>query len=603
MNQPQDIFSYITQQESAYKQGIKLPGNWTWSMKDHLETSYLYINSQLKTGKDDFKPVKNIILPILNLQHRTEDIEVKDVTIYVDEPNADHLSFLVKKYHDDVFVVENDMETFFDDLNISRIDMGAGLSKQLSSPCPEVVDLQSISFCDQTDLLSGPIGIKHFYSPDQLLDMASVGWGKSENGATASLEEVITLSQTGKQEESTTNDTPGRYIEVREVHGNLPKKFAMPSDTSNTYETRIYIVCMYNNAAGEPKGTILYTKPEPESPFKLIKRDKVYGRGLGRGGAEELFDPQVWTTYDMIRKQGMLDAAAITILKSTDPAVAAKNDVKNMQNLDVIELTQGSDISQVDTFPRNMALFTQSMQEWETQARTLGGATDAVLGQSPTAGTPFKLQTEVIQQGLGLHEYRRGQYAKHIEEIYNDWVIPHIEKKITEGMTFLSELSLEDLQYVMECIVTNMANNYAVNMVIATGGQGPTPDQVDIFKQLARTEFKKKGSSHFIEILKGEFKNKVLRVKVSVKGKSKDLSAKTDGLVNVFRQIIANPAVLHIPAIAKIFNDIIESSGLDPVDFSGITSAQTGAATPGPAQANVEQPNQAPDNQPQPAYA
>lgn len=603
MEKHKDIFSYIQAQENNYKQGIKLAGNWEWSMKDHLETSFLYINSQLKTGKDDFKPVKNIILPILNLQHRTEDIEVKDVDIYVDDPEAYHLSFLVKKYHDEVFVVDNDMDTFFDDLNISRIDMGAGLSKQLNRPCPEVVDLQSIAFCDQTDILSGPIGIKHFYSPDQLLDMAKVGWGKTENGATATLEETITLSESGKREESTKNETPGRYIEVREVHGNLPLSFSTPGDTSETYQTAIFIVCVYNDTSGKPRGTILYTKPESESPFKLIKRDKVFGRALGRGGAEELFDPQVWTTYDMIRKQGMLDAAAITLMKTTDPTVAQKNDVKNMDNLDVIELTQGTDISQVDTFPRNLALFTQSMQEWETQARTLGGATDAVLGENPTAGTPFKLQTQVIQQGLGLHEYRRGQYAKHIEEIYNDWIIPYIQKEITKGMTFLSELSLEDLQYVMDCVITNMANQQALNMVLA--GQSPTQDQIEVFKTLMRAEFKKKGASHFIEILKDEFKDKVLRVKVSVKGKSKDLSAKTDGLVNVFRQIIANPAVLHIPAIAKIFNDIIESSGLDPVDFSGITSAQTGAATPGPNQPGVEQtaPQPSPYPAPQPQNA
>ena len=596
MDHPTDIFSYIQNQENAYKNGIKLAGNWSWSMKDHLETSYLYINSQLLTGKDDFKPVKNIILPILNLQHRTEDIELKDVTIYVDEPDSMHLSFLVKKYHDDVFVQENDMDTFFDDLSVSRIDMGAGLSKQLNKPCPEVVDLQSITFCDQTDILSGPIGIGHFYSPDQLLDMASVGWGDPVNGATATLEETIALSESGKRTDSTKNDTPGRYIEVREVHGNLPKVFADPTDTSDTYETRIFIVCVYNDTTGKPKGTILYTKAESESPFKLIKRDKVYGRALGRGGAEELFDPQVWTNYDMIRKQAMLDAAALTLLKTTDPAVAARNNVKNMDNLNVIELTQGTDLSMVDTFPRNLALFTESVKEWEDQARTLGAATDAVLGENPTSGTPFALQQQVTQQGLGLHEYRRGQYAKHIQEIYNDWIIPHIEKKITEGMTFLSELSFEEMQYVMDAVVTNQANQQIIQMVLA--GQQPTPDQVDLFKSLARAEFKKKGTSHFIEILKGEFKNKSLRVKIDVKGKNKNLSAQVDGLVNVFRQIIANPAVLQIPAMGQLFNQIIESSGLDPVDFASLEvppTANSNNGLPAPAPAA---PIQTPTGQP-----
>lgn len=590
-----DIFQYIVGQENDYKntQGIPLPGGWFWSMKEHLETSFLYIHSQLKTGKSDFKPVKNIIRPILNLQHRTEDIEVKDVQIYVNDPEKYHLSFLVKKYHDDVFVVENDMDTFFDELNVSRIDYGAGLSKQLNRPAPEVVPLQSIAFCDQTDILSGPIGIKHYYSPDQLKDMEAVGWGKSENGATLSVDELIALSKEEKKDPANTEGqitkTPGRYIEVYEVHGNLPANYADPEASPTDYETRIFIVAFYQKKDSlDNGGVILYTAKEAESPFKVIKRDPVYGRALGFGGAEELFEAQVWTTYDMIRKQNMLDAAAVTILLTNDPAIAAKNNIRDLDNLDIIDEAVGGNTRQLDTFPRNMQLFDKSLNDWEAHAQQMGAATEAVMGDSPAAGTPFKLQQQVIAQGLGLHEYRRGQYAKHLEEIYNDWIIPHIEKKICEGATFLSELSLEEMQYVVDSLVTNMANQKVIEMVIA--GEEVTPEIVDTFKELVRSEFKKKGNKHFIEILKGEFKGNSLKVKVSIKGKSKDLGAKTDGLVNVFRQIIANPAVLQIPAIARIFNDIIESSGLDPVDFTGITQAQVTQATPNQPQAGAEQP-------------
>ena len=178
-----DIFQYIETQEANYQRPIPIRGPWRWGMKKHIDEAVLYTNSQLLNGKDDFTPVKNIALPIINLQHRAEDIEVKDVQIYVNDSDKYHLSFLVKKFHDDVFVIENDLETFFDDLNISRIDMGGGLSKR-TAKMREVVPLESIAFCDQTDMLSGPIGIKHFYSPDQLLDMEAVGWGRTENGAT-----------------------------------------------------------------------------------------------------------------------------------------------------------------------------------------------------------------------------------------------------------------------------------------------------------------------------------------------------------------------------------------------------------------------------------
>lgn len=588
MNHETDIFTYVTAQETAYKQPIPINDSWDWSMADHIKTTTLYNNSQLLRGKNDFTPIKNIIRPILNLQHRTEDIDVKDVQIYIDDDKKYHLSFLVKKYHDDVFVKENDIDTFLDELNVSRIDYGVGLSKKLDKPAPEVVPLQSIIFCDQTDILSGPIGIKHFYSPDQLLDMKKVGWGDPSNGATVSIEELITLTREEKKENSNggTTKTPGRYIEIIEVHGNLPKRFATPTDNSNEYETRLFIVAFYQKKDSTSKGgVILYSQPEKKSPFKIIKRDPVYGRAVGFGGAEELFESQVWVNYDMIRKQHMLDAASKTILKTTDPVVASRQNLNDMDNLEIIELAPNSDLGQVDTFPRNVHLFDESIAQWEAHAQQMGAANDAIMGVSPASGTPFKLQELVTQQSQGLHEYRRGQYAKHLEEIYNDWIIPHIKKKITEGAKWLSTLSLDELQYVTEAVVTSQANNRIKEMVLSGGI--PTEAEIEIFKKIIREDFKKKGNKHFIEILKGEFKNTPLAVSVSVKGKSRDLSARTDKLVNVFRQIIVNPAVLQMPPIAKIFNDILESSGLDPADFSGITKEQIANAQ---SQQNVQQP-------------
>src|SRR3990167_1061009 len=577
-----DIFGYITVQETADNLPIRMNDSWDWGMKDHILTTELYTNSQLKTGKNDYKPVKNITRPILNLQHRTEDIELKDVQIYVDDAEKYHLSFLVKKYHDDVFVQENDLDTFFDELNVSRIDFGGGLSKKISSG-REVVPLQSIVFCDQTDILSGPIGIKHFFSPDQLMNMAEKGWGNSDNGATISLEGLIELSREEKQrdKDETITKTPGRYIEIYEVHGNLPKRFADHSDTSGKYETRLFIVAFYQKKnSDEMQGVILYTAKENKSPFKLIKRDPVYGRALGFCGGEELFEPQVWVNYDMIRIQNMLDAAAVTILKSTDPAVAAKHPsgLKNLKNLEVIDIEEGKDLNQVDTFPRNMALFENSVARWEAHAQQMGAANDSIMGQPPTAGTPFKLQELVTAESHGLHDYRRGQFAKHIEEIYRDDYIPEIQKRITQGARFLSELSLDELQYVTDALVTSEANKFFKEKVLK--GEVFSSDEVEIYKEKIKTDFKKKGNKHFIEILKGEFKDTPLAVKVVVKGKSKDLAAKTEKLVNVFRQIISNPAVLQIPAIGKIFNDILESSGLNPADFSGITKEQIATAEP-----------------------
>lgn len=557
------IFEYIKQRETAYKLPIRLNDSWEWSMHKHIKLSFLYNNSQLDTIKTDFKPVKNITRPILNLQHRAEDIDVKDIQIWVNDEDKYHLSFLVKKYHDDVFIPKYDIDTYLDDLNIERIDFGAGLSKKLYGPCPEVVALQSIVFCDQRDLLAAPIGIEHYMGPDEFLSMADNGWGDPNNGATATLEEALALWRKS-------DENAGKDIRVIETHGNLPLRYASDTETSNKFVYQMFINIFYVKENGEKQGITLYTAKE-KNPFKITKRDKVYGRALGFGGAEELFEPQVWINYDMIRMQNMLDAAAVTILKATgqnSAQIAQRQKITLTDNNEIIDVGPDGDLSQVDTYPRNMALFEKSVAEWESHAQQMGAANDAIQGKQPTAGTPFKLQELVTQESHSLHDYRRGQYAKHVEEIYKDWIIPYIKKEIVNRAKFLSELSFEELQWVGERMVSYESKKAQMEFVLNNAGVAMTPDQVKEFEVQAQTMFKKKGNKHFIEILKGEFKDAELAVKVNVAGKQKDLAARVDKLTNVFRTILANPYMLQAPPIAKLFNQIIEASGLDPIDLS-----------------------------------
>jgi len=570
-NYCKDIFDYIKQQEISYQKPIRINDSWEWSMKEHIKTTENYTNSQLNNGKTQFTPVKNITKPILNLQHRAEDIELADVQLYIDDPAKFHLSLLVKKYHDDKFVIDNDLDTFFDDLNVSRIDLGAGLSKKLKAPAPMVVPLQSIVFCNQKDILASPFGLLHEYGVEDLLAMEEYGWGQEANGATHSIQELITL---WREEE-----VPSEGIKIYEVHGNFPKRFAdyREVDTENeVYETRMFICAFYQpKGATEKQGIILYTATEKLTDvFKLIKRDPVYGRALGFGGAEELFEAQVWTNYDMIRMQNMLDAAAITILKSSDPTVLAKNPkgLKNMKNLEIVDVAPNADLSQVDTFPRNMRLFETSVASWDEHAKYIGASQDPLQGVAPTAGTPFASLQAQIQQGMGLHDYRRKQFAKHIEEIYYDWIIPHIVKEITKGTEFLSELSQDELNFVVEKVSVVEWNKYATEKILSGGTfeEGEQEQWMTNFKE----EFKKGGTKRFISILKDEFKGIRVGVKVSVAGKSKNLGAMADKITKIFQFIFANPQgfaqVMQVPGMAKSFNDLLEYSGMTPADFQGI---------------------------------
>lgn len=579
-----NIYDFITSQETKFKMPIPVIEGWDWNFLDHIKVSTLYKYGQLESGKNkgtiDEKPVKNIVSPILDLRYRAEDIDVKDITLYVDDPEIYHLSFLIKKYHDDVFVIENDFDTYFDELKESKIDFGGALAKDTGEDKPDIVSLQSIAFCDQTDILSGPIGIKHEYSPDQLKEFESKGW---EN-----IDEVIKLACDEKTLENGQKvSTPGRYIEVYEVHGMFPESF-LGEGSSDKFSRQLHIVTFYQGS-GEKMGITLYSGKEKKNPFKFIPSHKnVFSRALGVGGIEELSEAQIWTNYDMIRMKELLDAASKIIMMTDDSTISAKHPsgLKGIDNLEIIETSPNSKgLWQADTFPRSLALFDRAANEWEEYAKGVGFAQDPMAGKPAPSGTPFRAQERQVIEGKSTHEYRRGKFAKKIEEQYKDWFIPRIISKITKGTRFLSELSLDEMQMVAERIVTKAGNKMVKDRVLK--GLDVTQEEVDLHKEMVRKEFMK-DNKKFIEILKDDFKNVPIRVKINVAGKQKDISLMADKLGDIFRQIIANPQgflqVMQIPQAAKSFNQMLELSGMSPLDYEA-------RPTPQQIQQQLQQPN------------
>lgn len=579
MNNYTNIYDLIRSEETAYQTlPVSVAENYDWNMAKHIKTTVLYKNSQYLSGKDDNKPFKNIIRPILNLAYRAEGFDVKDIQLFINDAINYYKSFLIRKFHEK-WARENQIDTFIDDLVESYVDFGGALIKDTNKARPEVVPLQRIAFCDQTSILSGPIAEKHFYSPEELTGMKNKGW--------RSIETVIALAQNYKRNTTQTpgkeTKTPGKYIEVYEVHGEFPASWL--NDEESTYEDDKYIrqlhICTFYTGQDLKKhGITLFKGKEAVLPYKLILRDKIYGRGLGFGGAEELVEPQVWVNYDIIRMKGMLDQASKVIFQTADTAFRNRNKTGALDNGEILVYEDGKPLSQINTYAPNIRLFENSVAAWEQHARQMGAATESIMGESPSAGTPFKLQELITAESHSLHEYRKGKIATFVDEIYKDWIIPYIAKEISKGQEFLAELDLEELQGVADSLVINETNRMVKEIILS--GQLVSPEDIEKHKQMVREDFMKGGNKRFIEILKGEMEKAPIDVYTNIVGKQKDMAGIVDKLTNVWRSIIANPQILQQPPMAKLFNSIIEASGLSPIDFSGFTTPQPQEQQPQP---------------------
>ena len=588
---PDSIDAFIKSEESRYETDeISVGSNWRWNMRNHIQLIFHLKNGVFFTGQNNWlRAFKNIMEPILNLADWMEDIEVKDIVFFIEGERGRILSFLLKKYHDEVYVKDHDIDKMIDAITESDNAYGGVLLQGTSKAVPEVVKLTQIAFCDQTDILGSPIGLKFHFSPSTLRKFKKRGWGNEKNGATVSIEELITLASFEKEPAGANekaNHVPGKTVELYIVRGDLPEHYLLDNGNMKDYYSQLHIVAYYTREKTEKQYGCLYRKREYEDTLKFHTSKEVDGRALGRGFGEMMLHPQIWTNFLAIHKMGFLESASKVPLYTDDSAYANRNKIQDMENLEITVIEEGKEIKQVPTAaPVNVQMISNAIAEWYDFAQLSGSAFDPLLGKGQPAGTTFRGQERVVAQGAGTHEKRRGHRAKFIEQIYRDWIIPDMLSEIFDGTEFLATLSSDEMAWVGE----QLANNYATRRMIAAILEGADPEEAEALRQFFLEDFGRQGGRQMLKILKNEFRDKNVKVGINIGSKQKDLAGLSDKLFSIIETAIANPVnfeqAMKIPAFSKAFNTLVEYGGLNPADFATIASAPI----PSPLQAEMLQ--------------
>lgn len=576
----QDVYSYIISEESKFRtERVPLASNWRdWNMYEHIDRSFQLINSKFYKGIQDFtRYFHNIILPIAQVNYRTEGFDFKDVELFVDNPENYHKSFLAKKYHQ-WWAPVNKINTAIDESVESYFDYGLALLKNVNEARPEVVKLQQIAFCDQTSILNGPICLKHNYSIPELQEMIPK-WDKNK------VELAIMMARFVKQEEKSFDEdtnTPGKYVEIYELHGSFPESWLGPEklgeewEDTGKYTPQVHIITYYaDGETNNKKGLTLFKGKEPKPVFKALERDPIYGRACGRGGIEELFHPQIWANWSMQQVKDILEAGAQMFWVTNDKKFGNQK-LKDLKKGEVKYIEDGKDLVPKQMQASSKIPYDQFVNTLEQSARTIGSASDPQLGLNPVSGTPLGTTEIVTKEGQGVHEYRRGKIAEFWGEVYRDWIIPHFSKEITKGSKWLDSLSLQELQKIAENVAIKETNRRVVQMVI--DGKFPTQEQIDTFKELAKQSFMEGGDKRFIEIIKGEFEDLEMDIQISVAGKQKNLFENVSKLNSIFRTVFTPAGIQALqanPVAQDLLNEILEKSGLSPIPFGASMPKQS----------------------------
>jgi hypothetical protein len=569
-----NVYDYILTEESAWKTNrVPLTTSKDWNMHEHIERCTNVSNGWFHRGQNDgLRPYNDVVTPIINVAFRSEGFDVKDIVPFVNDAKESYKSFIVKKRHPQ-WARKYELDTFIDDVVESSVIYDLVLVKNVNDVRPEVVDLKTIAFCDQTDVLAGPLCIKHYYTPEQISEFRGK-WFDDK------IEEAIIMAQAEKTISIASDNkvfTPGKYIETYELRGNMPESWIKEGGDMNKYVPQIHIVCFYTSQDGNKNGITLYKGKDKKitDNFKALKIDRIRskGRACGRSIVETLFEPQVWANYDAIKIKQILDSAFNLVI--TDSEELGNQKLSELKANTILKQNKGDNTQIITSNLNNITAFQNHQIKLEGDARLLGSASEPQLGLNPVSGTPLGTTQTVVQQGQGIHEYRQGKIATFFSDVlYPEWILKWLVDDLNTGIKFSEEMSLDEMQEIYTQIAENEGNKQSSELMLQ--GKIVTPEMKDEIIKIEKEKWMKGGTRGFFETVKDELKDIPVDVFVNIKGKQRYMAQNADKLSNMIRDIIVNAdRIKQIPGITKAYNQLLEESGMSAIDFSFIDTPAT----------------------------
>lgn len=579
----QDVFNYIREQESAWKTTrVYLTGSKDWNMFEHIERCTNVANGWFHTGKNDgIRPYNDIVTPIVNVAFRSEGFDAKDIVPFVNNQSKAFYSFIIKKYAPQ-WNRKVELDTIIDDIVESSVIYDLVLVKNYKNELPQVIDLRTIAFCDQTDVLSGALCLRNEYSVADLLTYKGKWYDDKIDLAISSAKEERKNPLGG----DVVTKTPSKNIEVYELRGDFPESWYKEGGDPKKYVPQLHVICFYADANGGKSGITLYKGKDKKltDTFKSLKIDRIRskGRACGKSIVESLFDEQTWANYSGIKLKKMLDSSVNLLITDSEELAGQKLDT--LKDNTILKQEKGSTTHRLDGTLQNIQHFTSYQNGMEQRARVKGSASDPALGLNPVSGTPLGTTQTVVQQGQGIHEYRQGKIATFFaDQLYRDWILKMMVDDLNQGKKFSEILTLDELQEIADIIATNRVEKELVDIILKGGLV--TQELRDQLKEERRKEFmKSNGKRAFFEVIKGELSEIPTDVMVNVAGKQRYMAQNADKITNIIREVIANPqAFQQVPGLGKAFNELLEESGMSPIDFTDITKIPETPTTMQPA--------------------
>lgn len=573
------------------------------------EVEYMANNRYLlgeKDENDNYKPFYNITTRLLNNQKSAEDIDRKDMVITTDNPNYFGRAFLLNKFNQS-WMRRAKLARVLNDFTETRGKYGGVLLKKTEGDGElyiDVVDWHNV-IVDQIDIKSGAIIENKYYTPAELIKEAQHrGWDMEEVKRAIELyteedqDDMLRAGNTAGKKEAISG-----YILVRECYAVMEKSMLDEDAEEHDYSMQIHVVAGSEivDDKGQDKGVVLFQTELKESPFKYLpyRKRSVKGSELGVGIVEEARQAQIWTNYGIMAEKNALDFGSKVAVQTASKKFKGKNVLTDFKNGAIFEHEEGKPFTSIDLTPKGIGQLQNFMVQWEEQITKALNVSDVSTGQDTQSGTPYRLGALLDQNAQSVYNQRREEAGDFWNEVYAEWVIPYLIKQIKKEDSIVAELTPDEMMRIDEDFAAFTANGQIIQNLLDGKYDGMDPamrlmvleEEQNAIKMQLRKRLQRQKNKREFSFPEGYWdKDVVFQLDVQISNEQKQKQAFLETRSNILTQYLQYaPMIKADPAARKIFEGLVEASGMSSIDFDFTPTPNEQMQQPGQPQPQQQQ--------------
>jgi hypothetical protein len=578
----QTIFDLVRKQEQNYIAGNTTISRYVhFNQYDNIEKIDAYLNSKHISGETDSlgreKPFFNIVTAAVNIWYRATDLDRKDIRVKATK-QSDYFPAFLATVHLQQWMRRENFGSFLKDWGRSLARYGSTVLKfvEQKGELHWMIVPWNRLIADPVDFDAAPKIEKLYLTPAQL--RMRKGYDQEM------VEKLISAVGTRKTLDKQNQDTRADYIELYEVHGELPLCFITEKEKDDKkYVQQMHVISFLENEKKDGYDDFsLISGREAQDPYMITHLIREDGRTQAIGAVEHLFEAQWMVNHSAKAIKDQLDLASKLIFQTADPNFVGQNALAAIENGDILIHADGKPLIQLQNNSHDITSLQNFSAQWQALAKDITSTPDAISGQTMPSGTPFRQVAILNQESHSLFEVMTENKGIHVEEMMRRFIIPFLKKQMDTTEEISATLDDYHITQIDALYTKNKAiqidNNQKKKAILS--GQIASNQDLAALQSSVQDGLNTQGNQRFFKpsdipskTWKEIFKDLEWDLDVEVTNETGDKATILQTLSTVLTNIASNPALLNNPNAKLVFNKILEATGVvSPVELMPPTS-------------------------------